>query len=332
MSNQVIKTSEFDASKITLSELKPFGKKGAQQVYVNYNGGPLLIQSGRAMQVPFGLSNSKDFNKEDAGRADEPAQYFINLSFRGSDSDASIKLFKEVMERIDDLMIQEGVKNRVKWFKDNGLDYNGVKKYKYTPIVKVSKDKETGEDSTFPPNMKIKLRQSQAGEFLTEFYDLKKTQYDLNEYPVETLLGKGVQISAVIQCVNVWFAGGKYGVSWSAKQIAVHKLQEKMSGFAIDLGDEDADAEDAKMIEDDEAFAAARPAVSKPSVIASLLPKAASSSKSDAAPVAVAVPASKSEAVSSMEDAFDDAAPEDHEPIPAPIAKKTVVKKTVVKK
>jgi hypothetical protein len=181
----------------------------------------------------------------------------------------------------------------------------------YTPSLKYSKDKE-GNVLSYPPNIKVKLPK-RNGEFDTKFYDLNGTPY--KGVPIEDLLVKGIQVTAIIECGGVWFAGSKFGLTWRAKQIAIHKLPEKMGDFAFKgLGsatvapqeEEDGDEKDEE-VDDDAAFQqpaqAASQATQKPSAVASVMPHA-----------------------QQQEEEVEDG--DDVEPMPAP--KKTIIKKKVV--
>ena len=126
------------------------------------------------------------------------------------------------------------------------------------------------------------------------------------------MIVKGTQITAIIECGGVWFAGSKFGLTWRAKQIAIHKLPEKMGEFAFKglsaapTPQEEEEEEDEKEIEDDAAFQAPSAAASashsqKPSAVAAMMPQA---------------------------EQVDDEDGDDVEPIPAP--RKTIIKKKVV--
>ena len=174
----------------------------------------------------------------------------------------------------------------------------------YTPCLKYSKDKE-GNVLSYPPNIKVKLPK-RNGEFDTKFYDLNGTPY--KGIPIEDLLVKGIQVTAIIECGGVWFAGSKFGLTWRAKQIAIHKLPEKMSDFAFKgLGSataaaqEDEEEEKDNVVEDDAVFQPqAAQATAKPSAVAAMMPQA-----------------------DEEEEDGDDV-----EPMPAP--KKTIIKKKIV--
>ena len=151
------------------------------------------------------------------------------------------------------------------------------------------------------------------GEFEAKFYDVNGTPY--KGVPVEDLLVKGVQVTAIMECTGVWFAGSKYGLTWKAKQIAIHKLPERIGDFAFKgLGSAPpVEEEDEDEVDDDAAFKTA----AKPSVLAAVLPTA---SKPQAAVAAVAA--------AQDEDEVDDDDADDMEPIPAP--KKPIIKKKVI--
>ena len=252
------------------------------------------MQSAVAMTVPFGLNCADKFG---------PPEYSVDLSFRGNEQRPEIKEFMNVIQQIDAAMIAEGVKNSKAWFKAD-LKEDVVKAF-YTPTLKYSKDKE-GNVLSYPPNMKLKLRKTN-GEFDAKFYDIKGAQY--KDIPVEELLAKGVQVTAIMECGGVWFAGSKFGLTWRAKQIAIHKLPEKISDFAFKgLGSapppaaEDDEEEDGQEeIDDDAVFNA------KPSVVTAMMP---------------------SKAAAAVQESVDDEDGDDVEPVPAP--KKMVVKKKVV--
>jgi hypothetical protein len=300
----VIYPSTFNSKSITISAPRVL-QSGAKQAYLNYDGGRMVMQSAVAMSSPFGLNAFQNQQGQN--------EYSVDLSFRGQEQRAELQEFKAVLEQLDELMINEGVKNSKAWFKAD-LNKEVIKAF-YTPTLKYSKDKE-GNVLSYPPNMKVKLPKKN-GEWDTKFYDLKGTPY--KGVPVEDLIVKGTQITAIIECGGVWFAGSKFGLTWRAKQIAIHKLPEKMNDFAFKgLGSapapQEEDEEDEKEeIDDDAVFS--QP--SKPSVVAAMLPQV-----SHASPVAAS--ASQSHASQSVDD--EDA--DDVEPVPVP--RKTVVKKKII--
>lgn len=295
MSN-VVYPSTFDTKRITISALRSL-QSGAKSAYLNYGGERLVMQSAVSMSVPFGLNCADKFG---------PPTYSVELSFRGHEQRPEIKQFMESMNALDEFMLNEGVKNSKMWFKAD-LSRDVVKAF-YTPLVKYSKDKD-GNVLSYPPNLKLKLPKNND-EFEAKFYDVNGTPY--KGVPVEDLLVKGVQVTAIMECTGVWFAGSKYGLTWKAKQIAVHKLPERIGDFAFKgLASAPVDAQ----IDDDEVF--------KPSVLAAVMPSKAPASATASVSAAGTIGSSAAD-----EEEVDDEDADDVEPVPAP--KKTIIKKKVI--
>lgn len=290
MSSSVVYPSTFNASNISVTAPRTL-QSGAKQAYLNYGGERLVMQTAVNMSVPFGLNV---YDK--AG----PVEYSVELSFRGHQQRKEIKEFMDVMSQIDETILNEGVKNCKTWFKSD-LSRDVVKAF-YTPSVKYSKDKE-GNVLDYPPNLKLKLRRIN-NDFETKFYDVNGNPY--KGIPVEDLLVKGTQVTAIIECAGVWFAGSKFGLTWRAKQIAIHKLPEKIGDFAFKglaapVKEAEDESDNESQVDDEEVFSKA-----KPSVLSEVMPKEV---KETAPPV-------------------DDEEGDDLEPVPAP--KKTIIKKKVV--
>ena len=124
-------------------------------------------------------------------------------------------------------MVDQGVKNSVAWFK--GAKSRDVLSELYTTTVRFSKDSE-GNVKPYPPTVKLQLRQ-RDGKFETLIYDDKKRP--MTDVPLEEILVKGTLMTALVQCTGVWFAGGKFGLSWKAVQIRADKVPESIRGFAF---------------------------------------------------------------------------------------------------
>lgn len=303
MASSVTYVSDFATSNITISPPKVLDS-GAKQAYLNYNGGRLVLQSATNLAVPFGLSV---YDKSG------PAEYSVDVSYRGSDSNPEIKQFFEKMQELDDFMIKQGVKNSKAWFKSE-LNEQVIKAF-YTPTVKFAKDKD-GNPQPYPPTTKLKLRKVN-GDFEAKVYDVKGNPY--KGIPMEDLLVKGAQVTVLMECAGVWFAGSKFGLTWRAKQVVIHRLPERLPEFAAfrlgnSANEEPAplpkrgaaaaakvvcdDEEEEEEIDDDEAL---RPSPAKASAVSAVMP--------------------------AQTPAVDDEA-EDVEPVPAP--KKPVIKKKPV--
>ena len=250
---------------------------GAKMSYLSYSGRPLVMQTA-SMNLPYGMNV---FDK--AG----PVKYSVDLSFRGYEDgkDAKVRAFYDVLMKLDEFMVKKGVENSQAWFKSK-LSEDVVKAF-YTPLVRVSKD-ANGNPKPYPPSFKLNLRKKQGSDiFDIVAYDQNKQAYNYEETTLEELLVKGAQITALIQCTSVWFAGSKFGLSWKGIQLRVDKLPDSIRGFAFaDEGESHAapaprrsapvaaPAPVQEEVDDDDAFdapaPAPAPAAKAPSVLAAV--------------------------------------------------------------
>lgn len=217
MSSAIVSPSSLDVTKVTFSPVKLL-ESGGKQSYLNYDGRSLVMQIG-SLSVPYGMSV---YDK--AG----PVKYSVELSLRGYDGEnKKVQSIYQALAALDEYMITQGVKNSKQWFKAD-LSKDVIKAF-YTPTVRFSKDAD-GNPKPYPPTVKLALRQRNDKFDVAVYDDKKKPMADI---PLEDVLVKGAQITTLIQCTGVWFAGSKYGLSWKAVQIRVDKLPESIRGFAF---------------------------------------------------------------------------------------------------
>jgi hypothetical protein len=173
------------------------------------------------LETPFGLSV---FDK--AG----PPKYSVDLKLRGYDNAAEnpkAAAIYNALHALDEFMVDQGVKNSKQWFK--GDKSRDVLSELYTPQIRFSKD-QNGVVKPYPPTIKVQLRKKNDA-FETEVYDDKKRL--IKDVPLEDIIVKGATLTTLMQCTGVWFAGGKYGLSWKAIQIRADKIPERIRGFAF---------------------------------------------------------------------------------------------------
>ena len=184
------------------------------------------------MSCPFGL------NLYDGG--DYP-KYSIDMSFRGMEDNPKLREFHDMIAAIDEQMIEDAVKNSMAWFKKRKQSKEVVKAL-YSPLVKVSRDKETGEpDGKYPPTFRVKLPY-RDGNFTFEAFDDKKEKIASDD--VEKWMGKGCQVRCLIRCTGLWFAGGKFGTTWRAEQVKVNP-PKGLAGYSfVDDSDDEENNEE----------------------------------------------------------------------------------------
>ena len=227
MSSAVVSPASFDVSNVSITTPKLLNS-GAKMANLNYDGRRLTMQIG-SLPVPYGMSV---FDK--AG----PVKYSVDMSLRGYEGEnAKAKAVHDAFMKLDEHMIEQGVKNSKAWFKQE-LSREVVKAF-YTPSLRFSKDAD-GNPKPFPPTLKVALKQ-RDGKFDTRVYDDKKRE--MTDVPMEDILVKGSNITVLIECTGVWFGGSKYGISWKAVQIRVDSMPDRIRGFAfLDDGEQSSSA------------------------------------------------------------------------------------------
>lgn len=225
MASTTITSTEFNGRNVTISapkavEIEKDGKRQSvgKKAFVNYNGERLVLQSATSMRIPFGLS----VFKADGGGSDK---YSINLSFNGYQQAGEVKAFFDAVTLLDKEVLDQAFKNSKAWFgKEKSKE---VLQEFYTPSIKFGKD----ASKEYPPTMKLNLKRT-GDTFETKIYDV--TGKRMTGMPVEEMLAKGSQITALIECSDVWIAGtGKFNLRWNVSQIVVHKLPERGADFAF---------------------------------------------------------------------------------------------------
>jgi hypothetical protein len=104
----------------------------------------------------------------------------------------------------------------------------------WTPMLKYSKDKVSGEsDLSKAPTLRIKLPVWE-GNWRCEIYDEDgHTLFPNPSNPVVTpvdFLQKGINVALVMQCGGLWFANGKFGITWKLIQAVVQKPRASLTG------------------------------------------------------------------------------------------------------
>jgi hypothetical protein len=230
MSKAIVSVKNFNPSNISFAAPRILDS-GGKQVYMNYaydanTRKNLTVQIG-SLPIPYGLNI---YDK--AG----PIKYSVNISLRGYDDNPKVKQIYDFFTQLDEFMIDQGVANSKLWFKQT--QPRDVVKAFYTPTVNWAKDAD-GNIKPYPPTIKLQLRQRE-GKFDVELYDENKNE--LKGVRLEDVLVRGAQVTSLIQATSVWFAGGRYGLSWKALQIRMDKIPDSIRGYSIQDEDEDGHA------------------------------------------------------------------------------------------
>ncbi len=207
-------SQEIDLSKVTYSELTA-GKASAsfKSAYINYNGGSLMVQTPW-LSTWDGICQPA----EEYRQAGAPPKYNLNFSLKGSNAD-EVGVFQKFLSDFDDKIMQDACgKLCSQWFKGkkDGSMTMDVCEALFNKQLKLAKDKDTGElTNKYAANFKTKVPYHD-GVWKCELYNDRHEEItgDLSTH----LVGR-CEVRGILRCSAVWFAGGKFGVSWQAHQL-----------------------------------------------------------------------------------------------------------------
>lgn len=243
--SQLIKGKNIIPSKISFSEPRVLDN-GAKLVYVNYDGGRFTVQTPW-MEMPWKMGCY------DQG---EYPKYSAEFSFKGMDNNEDLAAFHDRLNEVDSALIDGGVANSVAWFKKKKASRDVIEAL-FNPIVRVSKDKESGEpDGKWPSTFKAKVPQ-RNNIWECKLYDKEGKQFQINDREssdnVEDILVKGAKIRAIIQCVGLWIASGNYMCQWKLVKAEVDvPISNSTQDFLPDSDDEDNNSPEPEMLDSTE--------------------------------------------------------------------------------
>lgn len=219
--------TSFDISKLSYGEPKK-NDSGGSSIYVKYNGAPLTIQTA-PLTSQFGLS--KWPQDKGGAQATEKEKHTLELSFKNMVTKKSAEAMYNMLSNMDKKFIEDGTTNSLAWLKKSYKTTDVVEAL-YYPMVKHSRDKETGEvTDKYPPSFRINVPFGD-GHVSCDVYNNEKQAMKLTD------IERGSTVSAIIQCLGIWIAGGKFGCSWKVLQLKVVPPQT-IKGFAFQTLEED---------------------------------------------------------------------------------------------
>ena len=240
----IIKAVNLDLNKVSFSDVK-VDNHGRKMVYVNYNGGKIMVQTPK-MYVPNGI---KRWRKKDA--VDNKDDSFeMELSFGGEDKEdknsVEIKEFHNKMEQFDSLVKKTIMSKSKEWLGKPKVSMETIEDAYYSPSVRIPVDKD-GNVLDYPSRIRAKLdreRETDSDNFTGRFlsnkrfktpvlmFDDQKNQIDMNESNFDMVVPKGSQVICVLELVYLSITS-KVSAKWKLVQAKVFKNQQSITGYAM---------------------------------------------------------------------------------------------------
>ena len=247
----VIKATNLNLSKVTFSDVKT-DNHGRKMVYVNYNGGKIMVQTPK-MYVPNGI---KRWRKKDA--VDNKDDSFeLELSFGGEDKEdknsMEIREFHTKLEEFDELVKKNIMSHSKEWLGKSKISMDSIEEAFYSPSVRLATDKD-GTVLAYPSRVRAKLDRERdqetdsfTGRFLSNkrfktpvlMFDENKELLEMNESNFDTVVPKGSQVVAVLELVYLSIST-KVSAKWKLVQSKVFRNQKTITGYAM-LDDSDSE-------------------------------------------------------------------------------------------
>jgi hypothetical protein len=182
----------------------------------------------------------QSFTDEKSGKV----SYDLALQFpsEGYETPAA-KKFLANMTAFEKRIKEDAITNSKEWFSKPKMTADAVDAL-WTPILKYPKNKDTLEaDLSRAPTIKVKLPFWDGEWKELELYDVEMRSI----FPDPTnsalspkdLIAKGSNIAVSIQCGGIWFANGKFGVTWKLFQAIVKPKMSLKGKCHIRLDDEE---------------------------------------------------------------------------------------------
>ena len=242
----LVKGKNIDTKKVTFAVPTPLDN-GSRLVYVNY-GGP---RQQFCVQTPW-MDLAWGVNCYNEGAY---PKYSCELSFKGMDNDPELQAFHDKLLALEEHIIQGGLSNGRSWLQLNeDLCIPAVVKSKFGPIVKPSKDKDTGKpDGKWPSTMKLKIP-FRDDKFKCKVFHKSGDQIFINgDEPadqIENIMVKGARVRCIIRCVGLWCTSN-FMCQWELQRCEIEVPDNNtVCAFLPDSDDEEVENTGPRMLDD----------------------------------------------------------------------------------
>jgi hypothetical protein len=250
MAERIIDGTQFNSENIIFSAPKAT-PQGAKSVNILNKATKTILTLSTPLMLTWGASDYKAEGEEKGNGKFEMSLQFPTAEYQTADTSAFLINIKALEAKIkSDALIYSK-----EWFGKVHKSSEVVDAL-WTPMLKYSKDKNTGEpDLTKQPTLKVKLPQWE-GVWKSEIYDedgckLFPNITNSSATPLD-YLKKGSNIMCLIQFGGIWFINGKFSANWKLVQAVVQKPKASLTGQCfIKLKPQDKEKLQAQTVADD---------------------------------------------------------------------------------
>lgn len=243
----------FNPSKISYGAPRVNARGGKSIKVLDEKRNTLILST--PLILTWGVNKMED---EDTGRV----SYNLAIQFPSDDySNDKTRMLFEKMKAFENKILDDAVTHSKEWFGKSSMSRE-VAEALFSSMLKYPKDKVTQEpDMSRAPSMRIKIPYWE-GKFNVELYNLDSSllfnsSMDMQGKTFESLIPKGSHIAAAVQCNGIWYAAGKFGVTWQLVQAIVRTPTRLQGGCFLTLNQSDMELAAQASKREEEAAAAA---------------------------------------------------------------------------
>lgn len=189
-------------------------------------------KTGLTLSTPLMLTwGASDYKAE--GEEKGNGKFEMSLQFPSDEyANDDTRAFLANMKALEDKIKENALIYSKEWFGKVHKSSEVVDAL-WTPMLKYSKDKNTGEpDHSKKPTLRVKLPQWE-GVWKSEIYDEDANKLfpsaDGVSSPLD-FLKKGSNLMCIIQFGGIWFINGKFSANWKLVQAMVQKPRATLQG------------------------------------------------------------------------------------------------------
>ncbi len=246
----IVKAGNLSLKNIVFSDVK-VDQHGRKMIFVNQNSQKILIQTPK-MSVPNGI---KKWRKPDAVN-NKDDKFEVELSFAGENvndkNGMELTNMHNKFKEFDDIVKNKIIEKSKEWLGMPKLDMTTVESVMYTPMVKISKDKD-GNVLPYPSRVKAKIDREMdthgnpTGKFMSnkkyktevQIYDENKERLIFNENNAEDIISKGSQVICILELVYLSIVKTTISAKWKLIQAKVYKNKDSITSYALIDDDEE---------------------------------------------------------------------------------------------
>jgi hypothetical protein len=227
--------NDFDATKLSYGGVRVNSRGGKSIKILDERKNTLVLST--PLILTYGVQKNVD---EDSGRVN----YSMALQFPSDEyANDDMRNLREQLAALEQKILDDAVVNSKEWF-NKAKQGREVAEALFYPILKFPKNKDSGEtDHTRSPTLKVKIPYWE-GKFNVELYDTNEEPIYLPSHTTDedsfpNFVPKMSHVMAAVQCNGIWFAGGRFGVTWQLVQAIVRRPVRIAGGCHLRLSDSD---------------------------------------------------------------------------------------------